>query len=92
MWQYEANGTNSQKWQIVKNPNGSYSIISKLNNLYLDIQNGNISNGANVQVYESNGSNAQQFKIIEIIKPKKTIEEGTYRKMCIRDRCIVIQI
>jgi len=79
VWQYEANGTNSQKWQIVKNPNGSYSIISKLKHLCLDVQSGNISNGANVQVYESNGSNAQQFKIIEIIKPKKTIEEGTYR-------------
>ena len=79
VWQYEANGTNSQKWQIIKNSNGSYSIISKIKDLYLDVQNGNISNGANIQVYESNGTSAQQFKIIEIIKPEKTIEEGTYR-------------
>ena len=76
VWQYEANGTNSQKWQIVKNPNGSYSIISKLKHLCLDVQSGNISNGANVQVYESNGSNAQQFKIIEIIKPKRLLKKG----------------
>ena len=77
--QYEANGATSQKWQIVKNSNGSYSIISKLNGLYLDVQNGNISNGANVQVYEGNGTNAQLFKFIEIIEPEKTVEEGTYR-------------
>ena len=77
--QYEAYETDAQKWKITKNSNGSYSIISKLNNLYLDIQNGNISNGANVQVYEGNGTVAQQFSFIEIIKPERTIEDGTYR-------------
>ncbi len=38
VWQYEKNGTDSQKWKIVKNSNGSYSIISKHNGLYLDIK------------------------------------------------------
>ena len=77
--QYEAYGSDAQKWKIIKNSNGSYSIISKLNNLYLDIQNGNISNGANVQVYEGNGTGAQQFSFVEIIKPERTIDDGTYR-------------
>ena len=77
--QYEANGTDSQKWQIINNLNGSYSIVSKLNGLYLDIQNGNISNGENVQVYENNGTIAQQFTFIEIKNPEKIIEDGIYR-------------
>ena len=80
VWQYEENGTDSQKWKIVKNSNGSYSIISKHNGLYLDIKDGNISNGGNVQVYEENYSVAQQFKLIKLdSKEEKVLEDGTYR-------------
>ena len=80
VWQYEKNGTDSQKWKIVKNSNGSYSIISKHNGLYLDIKDGNIANGANVQVYDGNNSVAQQFKLIKLdSKEEKVLEDGTYR-------------
>ena len=79
VWQYEENGTDAQKWKIVKNINGSYSFVSKLNGLYLDIENGNISNGANVQVYEGNNTQAQQFRLIEINEQiEKTVEDGIY--------------
>ena len=77
--QNEFNNTDAQKWIIIENDNGTYSIASKLSGLYIDIHNGNISNGENVQLYENNGTVAQQFKFIEIIEPTKTIEEGTYR-------------
>ena len=92
VWQYEENGSDAQKWVIQKNTNGSYSIISKLNGLYLDIQNGNIANGGNVQVYEGNGSNSQQFSFIELSKPEKTIEDGTYRIAMFSNQNIGIDI
>lgn len=92
VYQYELNGTDAQKWEIIKNDNGSYSIISKLNGLYLDIHNGDITNGANVQVYENNGSIAQQFNFIEIIKPTRTIEDGTYRIAMYNKQSIGIDI
>jgi len=79
VWQYEENGTDAQKWKIIKNTNGSYSFVSKLNGLYLDIENGNISNGANVQVYEGNNTQAQQFSLIKTKEQiEKTIEDGIY--------------
>ena len=92
VWQYEENGSDAQKWIIQKNTNGSYSIISKLNGLHLDIQNGNIIPGANVQVYEENDSSAQQFTFIEILKPEKTIEDGTYRIAMFSNQNIGIDI
>ena len=82
VWQYEENGTDAQKWKIIKNTNGSYSFVSKLNGLYLDIENGNISNGANVQVYEGNNTQAQQFSLIKTKEQiEKTIEDGIYTTM-----------
>lgn len=43
---------------------GIYTISSNLNkNMVLDIPYGSGANGANVQLYQSNGSNAQKFKI-----------------------------
>ena len=27
VWQYEQNGTDAQKWKIIKNTNGSYSFV-----------------------------------------------------------------
>lgn len=44
--------------------NGVYTIASKLNtSKVLDIPYASIANGANVQLYSANGSNAQKFKI-----------------------------
>ena len=43
---------------------GIYVISSALNsNFVLDVSNGSTSNGANIQLYQSNGTTAQQFKI-----------------------------
>ena len=43
---------------------GTYQIESMLNNNYvLDVTSSSISNGANVQLYESNNTNAQGWKI-----------------------------
>lgn len=46
--------------------NGTYEIVSsKNNNKVLDVVGGSISNGAYVQIYDWNGSVAQQFEIIK---------------------------
>lgn len=43
-------------------PNGTYTLVSALNNRYAaDIDGGSRADGANCQLYESNGTNAQKF-------------------------------
>lgn len=43
---------------------GIYTIASKLNiSQVLDVADGSAANGANIQLYQSNGTNAQKFKI-----------------------------
>ena len=61
------NNSNSQFWYIQKTDDGYYKIISKANGLVLDVYAGQINNnGANVQLYYFNNSNAQKFKITPI--------------------------
>lgn len=55
--------------------NGTYEIVSsKNNNKVLDIVGGSISNGASVQIYDWNGSVAQQYEIIKNQKGYYTIK------------------
>ena len=80
VWQYDMNGTDAQKWYIMKNTDDSYSFISKLNGLALDISGASFENGTNVQVYEYNNSSAQKF-ILKNAYPmngEKSIEDGVY--------------
>lgn len=70
---FEGNGTKAQKFNFIKTAqgisskvisNGFYRIVSALdNNMVLDLYNGFSSNGTNVQLYKSNGSNAQKFEV-----------------------------
>ena len=70
---FEGNGTKAQKFNFIKTAqgtsskvisNGLYRIVSALdNNMVLDLYNGFSSNGTNVQLYKSNGSNAQKFEV-----------------------------
>ncbi|MBR5621376.1 RICIN domain-containing protein [Candidatus Saccharibacteria bacterium] len=66
---WDANGTNAQVW-IHKTPNafaeGNYIINSGLGgNLVVDIAGGaeKSTNGTNIQIYVSNNTNAQKYKI-----------------------------
>ena len=76
MWTYSGNP--NQKWKIEKTSSpipledleetsvsdGWYTISSKANSSYvLDISGGSENNGANLQIYQSNGTNAQKFYI-----------------------------
>lgn len=43
--------------------NGTYKLVSLLNeNFVMDVKNGSSTNGANIQLYKDNGSNAQKFR------------------------------
>ena len=76
---FDRNNTNSQKWILVKAnrgqlgsnnstsqmiPNGTYIISSALRSNYvLDIQNGNTANYANIWMYDTNNTAAQEFEV-----------------------------
>lgn len=70
-------GTLNVEFDIVKDEmsNGTYEIItSKDNNKVLDIVNGSKSKGANVQLYQWNGTVAQQYEIVKNQKGYYTIK------------------
>lgn len=67
VWQYEYNDSYAQKWIIKKNSDDSLTFVSALDSKYvLDISCGTYQNNQNVQIYCSNGTDAQKFKITEI--------------------------
>ena len=70
---YKANGTDAQKWKLNKEyetvdvEEGIYTIQTSLNKeRVLDIPGASSANGANVQIYTSNDTLAQQFKITAV--------------------------
>lgn len=65
---YSANSTDAQKFVFRPAPDlvedGTYVISSAINrNMVLDVQGGSEEDGANVWLFESNGSNAQKWEI-----------------------------
>lgn len=70
---YKANGTDAQKWKLnkeyetVEMEEGVYTIQTSLSkDSVLDIPGASSANGANVQIYTSNDTLAQQFKITAV--------------------------
>ena len=70
---YKANGTDAQKWKLNKEyetvniEEGVYTIQTSLNKeRVLDIPGASSADGANVQIYTSNDTLAQQFKITAV--------------------------
>ena len=65
---YDANNTSAQKWNLslIKIlEEGDYMIGSKLsNNKVVDIAGNKGGNGINVQLYDSNGTSAQKWRIV----------------------------
>ncbi len=64
---YTPNGSAAQRWLMVDTPlikNGTYAFSSDLTvygMLVLDVKGASKASGANVQVYQSNGTNAQKW-------------------------------
>lgn len=62
VYQQKQSNEYNQKWVITFDNNQNLHIISALNStIVLDIKNGNICNGSNIQLYKSNNSNAQKW-------------------------------
>ena len=93
---YGGNGTKAQKFKFEKvaDPinysekaektisDGTYTIKSAINGKFvLDIDNASKSNGANVQIYQSNGTNAQKFKVKYLNNGYYTIESANSGKV-----------
>ncbi len=94
---YGGNGTKAQKkfkFEKVADPinysekaektisDGTYTIKSAINDKFvLDIDNASKSNGANVQIYQSNGTNAQKFKVKYLNNGYYTIESANSGKV-----------
>lgn len=57
-------GNANQVWKFERQNDGSYKIINCKDNRVLDVQNGESKNGTNVQVYDSNDTNAQRWYIL----------------------------
>lgn len=82
-WRY--NGTSAQKWNVISHEsrqvtNGVYTITSAASNLAVDITNASLSNGARVQMWNKNGSVAQQWQITRQTDGFYTIQNPTSGK------------
>ena len=79
--QFANKNLDSQKWIIELNNDGYYSIISKCNNLYLNID-GKIINGTNINTKYYNQNDTQKFEFVKendnIVEGNKTIDNGKY--------------
>lgn len=58
-------GVAGQKWCVTNLGNG-YVTLKNGNGYMLDVQYGAIDNGVNIQTYQNNNADAQQFKIVNI--------------------------
>ncbi|MFI3096986.1 RICIN domain-containing protein [Streptococcus suis] len=74
-------GRNNQQWIIRPTGDGyTYEIIDRRSGLVMDIAGGRIGNGTNIQLWESNGTGAQKFRLVAVDSDaRKTISDGTYR-------------
>lgn len=66
------NGTLAQRWIAIKETDGSYTLISALNQPFaIDVSGGVAANGSAVQLYETNGTAAQRW----VLTPAKTEQQ-----------------
>lgn len=88
--QWESNGTWSQKWIPVKNSDGSITLLSALAEGYaLDLNGGATSDMTNVQLYQTNSSDAQKFKF-EPASP--ILEDGVYTIESVLNRRMALDV
>lgn len=77
IWQYDENGTDAQKWEILPTGDGAYCILSKKNGKVIDVQHGSMQNGTNIWLYSPNGTKAQKFNFLKSAD-KIEIKDGVY--------------
>ncbi len=63
---YEETGADNQLFRLAGNKDGSTRIISKANEKAVEIVNAETSAGANVQMWEQNGINCQDWELVPV--------------------------
>lgn len=88
-----------ERWRIEHVLDDYYMVFAADSKFCLDISGGGTSDGTNVQIYESNGTKAQIFKIIKESDQTKTeqtpqfeLEEGIYTIATLLDSSKVLDI
>ncbi len=71
---YQYYNSINQQWIIKDAGDGYFYIISNCNGLYLDVANGETSNGTNVLLWQHNGGKNQKFKFIRATTDTKVID------------------
>ncbi len=68
---YQSNGGDNQQYKFVKNSDGSYKILTKISSdkSAVEIAAGSTEHGANVQQWEVNGYNCQDWQVIPVTLP-----------------------
>lgn len=98
---YMSNGTKAQSWQFLSlnleveecddlGLVDMYTLQSAIDESYVvDIKNGSKSNGANVQLYKSNGTNAQKFRFEYVDGYYQIINIGSGKAIDVEDGNLV---
>jgi hypothetical protein len=68
---YQSNSGDNQQFKFVKNSDGSYKILTKISGdkSAVEIENGSVEYGANVQQWTVNGYNCQDWQLIPAALP-----------------------
>jgi lipoprotein-anchoring transpeptidase ErfK/SrfK len=77
IWQYDQNGTDAQKWEILPAGDGAYYILAKKNGKVIDVQYGSMKNGTNIWLYSKNGTKAQKFNFLKSAA-NVSVKDGVY--------------
>lgn len=79
LWEYSANGTDSQKWKFIRMDGDSYYIKSKLGTV-IDISNGVFNLRTNIWMYVPNQSVAQKWRLYSPseLPKEQPLSNGTY--------------
>lgn len=72
--QYRYEGGENQKWFIRNVGNGNFYIVSKLNNMYLDVSGSVANNNVDIITWAGHGKMGQQWKFIPVNTPDLTVD------------------
>ena len=90
--QYKVTNSVRQFWKLNDEGNGYYSIrLASDNNMALDVAGASAKEGANIQVYKFNGSDAQLFSL-EKVDANRILPNGYYAMKSYADAKIAIEI
>ncbi len=74
--QERADNTNRQKWMIKRSASGGYTISSAWDSRYvIDVSGANSSNGASIQMWESNDSAAQRWEFRKVQSMRSRLDD-----------------